>query len=161
MHKVSMFVAVLPNASLCVLTTNLTNILYLLFFSFMFAACSMMLFVFPPWLLLNPDSPNKVRNPFYLHYSTDCCTDNWTTCSTSPKSNTIKAQTRNMYRFQTLSIWVYHLTLLSTHNTVYTMWLMWCWWTQQIRCDSEAQHMMLYVISDWTVSQWGDNQGGL
>ncbi len=71
-HMVSMLVVVLPNARLWMLTTSLTNILSLLFFSFMCPPCCLVLFLFPPWPLLNPDSPNKVRNSFHLYCSQQC-----------------------------------------------------------------------------------------
>lgn len=71
-YMVSMLVVVLPKARLCMLTTSLTDILSLLFFSFMCPPCCLVLFLFPPWPLLNPDSPNKVRNSFHLYCSQQC-----------------------------------------------------------------------------------------
>lgn len=47
-HMVSILVVVLPKARLCMLTTSLTDILSLLFFSFMFPPCCLVLFLFPP-----------------------------------------------------------------------------------------------------------------
>lgn len=62
---VSMLVTALPKAKLCFLTTSLTDVLSVLFSLSCYPPCCLTLFLFPPWPLLNPESPNKVRNSFH------------------------------------------------------------------------------------------------
>lgn len=59
---VSMLVTALPKAKLCFLTTSLTDVLSVLFSLSCYPPCCLTLFLFPSWPLLNPESPNKVRN---------------------------------------------------------------------------------------------------
>lgn len=119
---VSICVSVPPKARLCMLTTSLTNFLPLLFLSFMPPLCCLWLFLFPPWLLFTPDSPNKVRSSLQLYHSTHYwCTDDRTAHSRSPCRNRNQTKTLRWHVLQCVNILHWHLIRqlirFSTSNT--------------------------------------------
>lgn len=99
-------------------------------------SCCLVLFLSPPWLLLNPDSPNKVRNSFHLycsppsntqsgtniHDSTNStdywCTDNWTSHSRSPCCNTVQTQTKAVMCLTVSFLTLHILTLSQAVNQI-------------------------------------------